>query len=165
MSKELAWTTSASADDHAHDQETDLSAIGSPGGAIWASVAPEGNGWNWTICDRWLWEDADILACGSAGTEELAKAAVTSWAEGHMPSRPCEVDDCDNPAVPCECGAAHCPDHPHEGEWRVHGNPAGDGRYAVSELTCDHGLMPVITGLDRWQALAIVAILVHPHGD
>lgn len=83
----------------------------------------------------------------------------------HRPAAPCEADDCDNPAAPCECGAAHCPDHPHEREWRVHGNPDGDRRHAVSELTCDHGLVPVITGLDRWQALAIVAILAHPHGD
>lgn len=89
----------------------------------------------------------------------------------HRPGpAPCEVDDCDNPAVPCECGAAHCPGHPHEREWRVHGNAliaalTGDRGYAVSELTCDRGLIPVITGLDHWQALAIVAILVHPHGD
>jgi hypothetical protein len=52
----------------------------------------------------------------------------------------------------------------------VHGNAliaalTGDRGYAVSELTCDRGLIPVITGLDHWQALAIVAILVHPHGD
>lgn len=26
----------------------------------------------------------------------------------------CEVSDCWEPAVPCECGAAHCADHPHE---------------------------------------------------
>jgi hypothetical protein len=50
-------------------------------------------------------------------------------------------------------------------EWRVHGNATGDGSYAVSELTGDRGLVPAITGLHRWQALAIVAILHHPHGE
>lgn len=50
-------------------------------------------------------------------------------------------------------------------EWRVHGNATGDHSYAVSQLTEDRGLVPVITGLARWQALAIVAILHHPHGE
>lgn len=37
--------------------------------------------------------------------------------------------------------------------------------HQVSELTPCRGLVTVISGLERWQALAIVAILHHPHGD
>lgn len=77
--RNLTWTTSASADDLAHDQETDLGTIGSPGGAAWASVSPEGSGWNWAVYDRWLLEDGDILDCGHVATEDEAKAAVAAW--------------------------------------------------------------------------------------
>lgn len=50
-------------------------------------------------------------------------------------------------------------------EWRAVGNAENTGRHGVCQLTEDRGLVPVITGLERWQALAIVAILHHPHGD
>lgn len=78
----LTWTTSASADDQNHDQETDLDAIGSPNGASWASVSPESEGWAWVIYDRWL--DVDeapdpVLASGKADGEGTAKAAVEAW--------------------------------------------------------------------------------------
>jgi hypothetical protein len=84
LSRELAWTTSESADAENHDQETDLCAIGNPGGAVWASVAPEGEGWAWNIYSRWGWEDIDadpdaLLSGGQAGDEDRAKAAVTDW--------------------------------------------------------------------------------------
>lgn len=89
--------------------------------------------------------------------------------------QPCEMDDCGNAASPCWCGNAHCTDHPHvtvpragdplTREWRVHGNATGDGSYAVSQLTEDRGLVPVLAGLERWQALAIVAVLDPPFSD
>ena len=78
----LNWTTSVSADNQNHDQETDLAAIGNPGGAEWASVAPQGNGrWSWAIYTRWLWEDIDAdpastLASDETDGEGTAKAAV-----------------------------------------------------------------------------------------
>jgi hypothetical protein len=82
----LTWTLSASADEANHDQETDLTAIGSPGGASWASVAPDGRGghqpWGWTVYSRW--NDVDegddaVLAEGGADGESGAKAAVAAW--------------------------------------------------------------------------------------
>lgn len=84
----LTWTTSASADDDNHDQETDLTAIGCPGGAVWASVAPDsrvlpGYGpWAWVIYNRWNdVDDHDCeLAAGPANSEDEAKAAVANWA-------------------------------------------------------------------------------------
>lgn len=79
----LRWTTSASADAENHDQETDLDAIGSPGGASWASAAPDGRKghepWTWEIWDRWLIEDGNLLANGEAASEDAAKAAVAIW--------------------------------------------------------------------------------------
>jgi hypothetical protein len=87
---ELTWITSASADEHNHDQETDLTVIGSPGGASWASVAPDGRAghkpWVWVIYSRW--NDVDegddaVLAEGEADDEDEAKAAVATWADAH----------------------------------------------------------------------------------
>lgn len=50
-------------------------------------------------------------------------------------------------------------------EYRVAGG-YGDGEgYAVAELTEDSGLVPLIDGLQRWQALAIAAILTPPFED
>jgi len=85
---ELDWYPSGSADDQNHDQETDLARIGNPGGAEWASVAPDGRPqfgpWHWGIYGRWLWDDIDAdpdstLAEGPADTEDEAKAAVAGW--------------------------------------------------------------------------------------
>lgn len=45
-------------------------------------------------------------------------------------------------------------------EFRAIGNALQDGRYVVAELT-DGGVELRITELERWQALAIVAVL-HP---
>ena len=87
----LGWATSASADAESHDQETDLDAIGSPGGASWASVAPDGRPghkpWTWTVYRCWL--DVDTtpdseLAAGEADTEDEAKEAVTDWVASHQ---------------------------------------------------------------------------------
>jgi hypothetical protein len=82
----LTWTTSGSADAENHDQETDLDSIGSPGGASWASVAPDSlpqyGPWHWVIYDRWIDVDDEpdpTLAEGQADTEDEAKAAVTIW--------------------------------------------------------------------------------------
>lgn len=80
----LTWYTSVSADEDNHDQEVDLDAIGSPGGASWASVSPNDPGWHWEIFDRWLDVDEDpdpTLAVGEAGDEAGAKVAVESWVE------------------------------------------------------------------------------------
>jgi hypothetical protein len=86
----LTWTLSASADEANHDQETDLTAIGSPGGASWASVAPDGRDghqpWGWTVYNRW--NDVDegddaVLAEGGADGESGAKAAVAVWVTEH----------------------------------------------------------------------------------
>jgi hypothetical protein len=85
---ELAWTESASADEHNHDQETDLTAIGSPGGGVWASVSPSHEGqWWWVIYDRW--NDVDeapdpTLAEGHVAGEDEAKAAVNDWVTDHL---------------------------------------------------------------------------------
>jgi hypothetical protein len=39
---------------------------------------------------------------------------ASSALNAHRESAPaCEVNDCGSPARPCQCGAAHCPDHPH----------------------------------------------------
>jgi hypothetical protein len=85
---ELAWRTSDSADEENHDQETDLAAIGNPGGAEWASASPDGRPgipWTWGVYRRWLWEDIDadpernILAEGIAGDEDEAKMRVAEW--------------------------------------------------------------------------------------
>lgn len=46
-------------------------------------------------------------------------------------------------------------------EWRVAANLERDGMHCVAELTEEAGLVSRIGGLERWQALAIVAIL-HP---
>jgi hypothetical protein len=48
-------------------------------------------------------------------------------------------------------------------EFRVTGNMEGTGRHEVCELT-ESGLQVRIGGLERWQALAIVAVL-HPPFD
>jgi hypothetical protein len=82
----LNWRTSESADDHAHDQEVNLAEVGNPGGAEWASVAPEFMGWRWEILDRWLYEDATTLAEGHVPTEEEAKQAVQSWVSENLPT-------------------------------------------------------------------------------
>ena len=81
----LTWYTSQSADTE-HDQEVDLDAIGSPGGASWASVSPDSGRtrapWVWVIYDRWTDVDEDpdpVLAEGGAGTEAEAKFAVGEW--------------------------------------------------------------------------------------
>src|ERR1700722_11048797 len=71
---QLTWYTSVSADDETHDQEADLDAIGSPGGASWASVSPNGrpgheDAWAWEIYSRWTDVDDNpqaTLACGEA---------------------------------------------------------------------------------------------------
>jgi hypothetical protein len=75
----LTWTTSVSADAENHDQEVDLAPLGHPKGACWASVGPDGDGWVWSVYDRWLYEDATTLAAGVETTEEAAKAAVEEW--------------------------------------------------------------------------------------
>lgn len=54
---------------------------------------------------------------------------------------------------------------PGEPEYRVTGGLRRDGHYEVSELTEDEGLVARIGGLERWQALAIVAILHPPFRD
>jgi hypothetical protein len=85
MIMELTWTTSASADEDNHDQETDLDSTGSPGGAAWATVAPEGGPdhkpWMWVIYDRWIDVDEhdSELAAGETDHEDEAKAAVAAW--------------------------------------------------------------------------------------
>lgn len=84
---EITWQTSDSADSANHDQEADLAALGNPGGAEWASVAPEGAAWSWAVYSRWLWEDIDAdpaatLASGPAKTEQEAKTAVATWIAG-----------------------------------------------------------------------------------
>jgi hypothetical protein len=88
---ELTWTTSASADDDNHDQETELDTIGNPGGAVWASVSPDPRyGWVWEIFGRWLDADDDPQATidvGTADDEAGAKAAVQSWADSRMSSQ------------------------------------------------------------------------------
>lgn len=76
---DLAWTTSGCADDFNHDQEVDLGAIGSPGGAEWAYVCPNGGEWTWGVLDRWLWDDASYLANGLVPDEAQAKQAVQAW--------------------------------------------------------------------------------------
>jgi hypothetical protein len=90
----LDWYTSASADDQNHDQETDLDQIGSPGGASWASVCPDGEPgrkpWIWVIYDRWL--DVDEapdpeLARGEADNDDEAKAAVAGWVQAAVSPR------------------------------------------------------------------------------
>ncbi len=81
----LTWTTSDSADEANHDQETNLDAIGNPGGAVWASVSPvvlhDQQKWAWVIYN--CWTDVDEheceLAAGRVDTEGQAKAAVTEW--------------------------------------------------------------------------------------
>jgi hypothetical protein len=89
----LAWSASGSADPGNHDQETDLAAIGNPGGGEWASVAPETGGtWSWGVYARWLWEDIDAdpaatLAHGPAGDEPAAKAAVQAWVDARTAPR------------------------------------------------------------------------------
>jgi hypothetical protein len=94
---DLAWCTSASADAENHDQEVDLAALGAPGGAAWASVAPDSSPgpWAWVIYDRWIdvdsWPDP-VLAEGPAGTEAEAKAAVQAWVRDH-PAAPAEQED------------------------------------------------------------------------
>lgn len=80
---ELTWYPAQSADSQHDDQETDLDAIGSPGGASWAWVALNDR-WTWSIYARWLWEDIDAdpastLAEGEADTPDAARAAVTTW--------------------------------------------------------------------------------------
>lgn len=86
----LNWYTSASADEHNHDQEVDLDHLGSPGDASWASVSPGGSqddparSWTWEIFDRWLLEDEDgqpakTLAYGTVADETAAKLAVENW--------------------------------------------------------------------------------------
>lgn len=83
---ELTWRTSASADEHNHDQETDLGPLGEPGGAVWATVSPDGRAghrlWIWVIYNRW--NDVDegpdsVLASGEADEEGEAKEAVAAW--------------------------------------------------------------------------------------
>jgi hypothetical protein len=88
---DLTWTLSASADEANHDQETDLGPLGSPGGAVWATVAPDGRVgrklWGWVIYSRW--NDVDegddaVLAEGEADEEDEAKVAVADWVEDHL---------------------------------------------------------------------------------
>lgn len=45
-------------------------------------------------------------------------AAQMNYTEGQDDGNgdPCEVDDCNRPAQPCACGAAHCDTHPHVSE-------------------------------------------------
>jgi hypothetical protein len=81
----IKWVTSASADEDNHDQEAEMAAIGSPGGAVWASVSPDRGNWAWAVYATWLWEDIDTnpdatLAEGTAATEQDAKDAVAEWA-------------------------------------------------------------------------------------
>jgi hypothetical protein len=91
----LEWSTSDSADTENHDQEVDLDAIGSPGGASWASVSPSWeNQWWWVIYDRWIDVDDEpdpTLAEGHLATEAEAKAAVATWVRDHQ-------DGADGPA-------------------------------------------------------------------
>lgn len=85
----ITWVMSESADADNHDQETDLAAIGNPGDACWASVAPESRPdgsqyWHWAIYRRWLWDDIDsdpenTLANGESAGEADAKKAVETW--------------------------------------------------------------------------------------
>ena len=96
---DLAWYRSQSADAEHDDQEVDLDAIGSPGGASWASVSPDSGRtrapWVWVIYDRWIDVDSEpdpVLAEGGAGTEAEAKTAIATWVRDH-------------PAAPAEPGA------------------------------------------------------------
>ena len=56
---------------------------------------------------------------------------------------PCEVEGCDRPATPCQCGAAHCADHPHIDEVRRErngfpiescGRCGGSGHYSYNTM-------------------------------
>ena len=81
----LTWYPGTSADDDHDDVETDLAAIGGPGGAVWASVADEETWWSWAVYDRWLWDDIDAdpgthtLAEGTAASREEGMQAVSDW--------------------------------------------------------------------------------------
>lgn len=82
----LAWAAAARSAGPGDDQETDLAAIGSPGGACWAWVAPDGWRWAWGVYTSWRWEDIDgdpaaTLARGPAASEAEAKAAVQAWVD------------------------------------------------------------------------------------
>lgn len=44
----------------------------------------------------------------------LARLITRMEERQHEGAQPCEVDDCPRPAGACECGAAHCPAHPHQ---------------------------------------------------
>lgn len=84
----LTWKTAESADRDDQDHEVDLSPIGNPGGAQWASVAEEQNGFHWGVYAHWLWEDIDndpngVLAQGMTATMDEGKAAVQAWVEEH----------------------------------------------------------------------------------
>ena len=81
----LEWRASDSADDTHPDMETDLTAIGSPGGASWAYVALEGEQWAWGVLDHWLWDNAETLAEGVAATKDGALGAVANWVREHTP--------------------------------------------------------------------------------
>jgi hypothetical protein len=102
---ELTWTTSASADDRNHDQEValDTSELGSPGGAVWASVSPDKGGWAWVIYNRWTdVDDHDSeLAAGLAADEAGAKAAVAAWVAAHLNEGVRGEYSFDMPAVIC----------------------------------------------------------------
>lgn len=45
---------------------------------------------------------------------QLADDAIMGVIGEVLRTPACEVDDCENPATPCACGAAHCSEHPHQ---------------------------------------------------
>lgn len=79
MPDNLEWRPSESADDTHLDEEVDLDALDNPRGASWAYVAREVDEWEWAVLDRWLWDDAKVLASGLALDREAAKDAVAEW--------------------------------------------------------------------------------------
>lgn len=83
---QLDWYAADSADTEHHDQDVDLDRLGSPGGASWAAVSHEGDAWDYRVYDRWLYEDAEVLAAGTVPSEGWAKLAVQVWVLRHYPT-------------------------------------------------------------------------------
>lgn len=78
----MDWHPGQSADELNPDEEVDLAKVGNPGGAEWAYVAKGTTAWTWGVLDRWLWDDATVLAEGTEASKDAAKEAVQRWVEG-----------------------------------------------------------------------------------